>query len=369
MLCAVLGSLLCLNGLAQYSSGADAPELVLGRALFFDTRLSGNQTQACATCHAPDAGFVDPRKNSTHGAVSLGADGHSLGQRNTPTLGYIALTPALNKNDANEWRGGFFYDGRAATLTDQIPGPIFDLSELALASPAQLVRRLRDSQFYRQQITLAFGSDALSTEDSAVQAVSTSLAAFQGSDFFAPFDSKFDRYRRGEVELSRLEEQGRLLFFSNLVNCNSCHHLNQPHRETFTDYSYHNIGVPANAELSYPPDQGLALNPQVRGTQHQGKFKVPTLRNIMITGPYMHNGVFKDMETVMAFYNKYLMRADINPSTGQPWQPAEVPSNISHELLRQGQPLDQNRIRALIAFLSTLTDARYVHLLEVTGDE
>ena len=78
----------------------------------------------------------------------------------------------------------------------------------------------------------------------------------------------------------------------------------------------------------------------------------------------MHNGVFQDLETVMAFYNKYLMIAPVNPETGKDWDEPEVPENISNDLLRQGQPLDEYRVEAIIAFLKTLTDEQFEHLLD-----
>ena len=90
---------------------------------------------------------------------------------------------------------------------------------------------------------------------------------------------------------------------------------------------------------------------------------MPTLRNVAVTGPYMHNGVFKELRTVLEFYNQYIITNTYNPETGNPWRPPEVATNISHGLLSQGQPIDRYRIETLIAFLKTLTDRQYEHLL------
>ena len=337
----------------------------IGNALFFEVGLSGNQTQSCATCHMPALGFVDPRKEVADGAVSLGAEG-AHGRRNTPTLSYIGETPSPGTNEEGALIGGFFYDGRATTLPEQAEGPIFSAIEMALPSKELLFERY-SSGFYGEGFKRIYGEDSVSTPDNLLSVITQSLATFQKGQNVAPFNSKYDKFLRGEISLSKEEEHGRLLFFSTLINCNSCHQLNRDQdRETFTDYTFHNIGVPSNPKLALDKaDLGLAENPNVEDPeQHRGKFKVPTLRNVMITAPYMHNGVFKELETVMAFYNKYLMIAPTNPETGEAWAEPEVPENISMDLLRQGQPLDEYRVAAIIAFLKTLADERYEHLLD-----
>lgn len=309
-------------------------------------------------------GFVDVRNNPFRRAVSVGANGKH-GRRNAPTLTYIGEIPALHRNAEGLIAGGFFYDGRARRLTDQAKGPLFSQLEMGLPSPQALASRLSANPEYMTALARFFSPRVATDPDLLVRAVSESLAAFQRSRDFAPFDSKYDRYLQGTAQLSRLEEHGRLLFFSTLINCNSCHELGQTDAEIFTDYTYHNIGTPANPALGIRPDEGLAENPAAGDkAQHRGQFRVPTLRNIAVTGPYMHNGVFQELETVVAFYNQYLMRAPTNPETGQAWRRPEVADNISVELLRQGQPLDSYRTKALIAFLKALTDERYTHLLE-----
>jgi len=91
---------------------------------------------------------------------------------------------------------------------------------------------------------------------------------------------------------------------------------------------------------------------------------VPTLRNIAVTAPYMHNGVFKELRTVLAFYNPFILQTPINPESGNVWRPPEVDENLSHDLLRRGQPLNPARMEAIMAFLMTLTDKRYEPLLD-----
>jgi cytochrome c peroxidase len=142
--------------------------------------------------------------------------------------------------------------------------------------------------------------------------------------------------------------------------------------ETFSNYTFHNIGVPANHPLNLANsrgkiDNGLAENPAVQNkAAESGKFKVPTLRNVAVTAPYMHNGVFRDLRTTILFYNKYnsiAPRRQINPETGQAWEPPEVGENIALKELETGPALEDKRVDALIAFLKTLTDRRYEHLI------
>ncbi|MEK9754474.1 MAG: hypothetical protein VW338_14870 [Rhodospirillaceae bacterium] len=171
---------------------------------------------------------------------------------------------------------------------------------------------------------------------------------------------------------------GRLLFFSQqFTNCNLCHQLRGSQvaeKETFTNYRYHNIGVPANTAArklngTKPGhvDHGLLENPAVKDKIEDGKFKVPTLRNVAVTAPYMHNGVFKELRTTVLFYNKYNSKSakrQINPETGAPFAPPEVPGTLAMKELTHGPALDNKRIDALVAFMKTLTDKRYEHLLE-----
>jgi len=167
------------------------------------------------------------------------------------------------------------------------------------------------------------------------------------------------------------------LFFSDqFSNCNHCHQLKaRPgiEMETFSDYTYHNIGVPVNAAVrayNKTPDDyrdlGLFNHPKVNDKTHIGKFKVPTLRNVAVTAPYMHNGVFKELETVVSFYNKYNSKSQkrqINPETNELWAKPEIEENISLEKLQSGPALNDKRIKALVSFMKLLTDQRFEHLI------
>ncbi|HPG88435.1 MAG TPA: cytochrome c peroxidase [Hyphomicrobium sp.] len=353
----------------------------LGEALFFDVNLSRNRTQACSTCHSPDFAFTDPREVEGAGrAVSSGDDGESLGDRNTPTVSYASLAPAFRYNEKNKAEGGFFWDGRAHTLEAQAGGPPLNPIEMAMGSKADVASRLRENAQYAKAFETLFGAGTLDSADTAYDAMTKSIAAFERTDVFQPFDSKYDRALRGEVKLTDQEELGRVLFFSNqFTNCIQCHKqkaFGGAEKETFTNYQYHNIGTPVNSAArrvngSKPDriDAGLHDNPAAIDPSHVGEFKVPTLRNVAVTGPYMHNGVFKNLRTVIAFYNKYNSKNPkhkIDPETNAEWAAPEVAENLATKELESGSALNSKRIDALVAFLKTLTDKRYEHLLEAT---
>lgn len=349
----------------------------LGEALFFDTDLSLNRTQSCATCHDPEYGFADPRETQAGRAVSLGDDGQSLGDRNAPTASYAAFTPAFTNNENEVWVGGLFHDGREPDLEGQAGGPPLNPIEMGMPDKASVVERLRENPDYIAAFTSLWGTGVFDTPDTAYRAMTEAIAAFERTDVFAPFDSKYDRYLRGTYQLTADEELGRLLFFSEqFTNCNLCHQLKRSPidpGETFSNYEYHNIGVPVNTRArsqngvsSDYIDDGLFDNPAVDDPSRRGQFKVPTLRNVAVTGPYMHNGVFDDLRTVVLFYNKYNTRSEtrqINPETGAQWRNPEIAATLSTQELTHGPALDDQRIDALVAFMKTLTDARYEDLL------
>ena len=353
-----------------------ATKVLLGQQLFFDVNLSKNRTQSCATCHAPDKGFVDHRGTGVKAAASLGDDGHSLGDRNAPTAGYAAYSPPFYQDQQGRYIGGQFWDGRASTLAEQAAGPPLNPAEMGMPSKAAVLARLLENSIYPSLFEKIYGEQVLTDADRAYAAMSDAIASFESTEFFAPFDSKYDRYLKGEYELTPQEELGRTLFFSQqFTNCNQCHQLRPSpvsKDETFTNYQFHNIGVPENTQLralngTKTRDEGLFAHPDVSDPDQRGKFKTPTLRNVAVTGPYMHNGVFRDLRTVVLFYNKYNSRSEkrqINPETHMRWAEPEMPENLSLKELESGPALTDKRVDALVAFMKTLTDKKYEHLLE-----
>lgn len=341
----------------------------LGARLFFDVNLSANRSQSCASCHDPARAFSDPR-----GAASVGDDGVSLGDRNAPTAMYARFVPPLAQLATGDWAGGLFHDGRAPTLEDQAAGPPLNPVEMGMKDAAAIQSRLREDPGYQRDFPALFGAGILDEPEGAFAAMTQAIAAFERADSFAPFTSRYDRWLRGEIALTPQEELGRVLFFSQqFTNCSLCHRGGgaMDPRETFTDHRHHNIGTPENLALramnGVPPgtvDAGLGAI--VDDPAMLGAFRTPTLRNVAVTGPYMHNGVFGDLRTVIAFYNRYNSRAEaaqINPETGAPFGPAPLPQTLALSELEHGPALDAHRIAALEAFLRALTDAEFEHLL------
>jgi cytochrome c peroxidase len=387
------------------SSGSDdgaanTPSLAeLGEELFHDPILSKNQTQACATCHDPERAFVDPRLDETGriAAVSLGDDGVSLGDRNAPTAAYAAFTPEFQLdgtrrrfNKQNNHRtyegplGGMFLDGREPDLAGQAGGPPLNPLEMGMPDQLSVVTRLQEDPRYAAAFRAQFGADVFDDPAVAYRSMTEAIAAFERTDVFAPFDSKYDRWLRAEADFSFKEITGQSLFFSEFTNCGICHQLHSNgdpvnmRRETFSGYEYHNIGVPVNSDVRAAngvttPDPGLASNPAVASNDRaaaRGKFKVPTLRNVAVTEPYMHNGIFRDLRTTVEFYMHFINPDDhpTNPETGERWRDPEVPETVATDLLRVGDPdLTDYEIESLVCFMRTLTDQRYEPLIEDKG--
>lgn len=349
----------------------------LGQILFFDTNLSKNRSQSCATCHNPDHAFIDDRDSKVDGMVSQGDDLTKFGDRNTPTASYANKIPRITRSDTGVFKGGLFFDGRQRDLAGQAGEPLLNPVEMGMGSKTEVVGRLLENTFYEQAFKDVYGDAVFDDVERAYEAMTDSIAEFEKSDFFSPFDSKYDRYLRNEVEFTRLESLGEALFFSQqFTNCNRCHQLKafpKSRGETFTNYQYHNLGVPKNERVRAMNglgadyvDRGLLEHPRIDDPNQAGKFKVSTLRNVAVTGPYMHNGVFKDLRTVVLFYDKFNNSTrTINPETGKPWRKPEVDQNLALEEEEfKARALTDEQVDALVAFMKTLTDQRYEHLID-----
>ncbi|MBJ7537778.1 cytochrome-c peroxidase [Marinomonas transparens] len=358
---------------AELPIPSNDPKAILGSQLFFDTNLSKERNQSCASCHNIASAFTDNRKEALDGAVSLGSDGHSMGGRNAPTAAYAAFSPAFHRMPNDEYRGGQFWDGRASGLAEQAEGPFLNPLEMAMPDDDAVVARVKENALYVSQFNTLYGKGVLNDIDRGYSAITDAIATFEKTPLFMPFDSRYDRALRGEIKLTPQEALGKTLFFSNqFTNCKSCHQINSSPfnpQETFSNYEYRNIGVPANPALmahnGNKQDLGLFENPAINDPKQMGKFKVSSLRNVAVTGPYMHNGVFKDLRTVVLFYDKFNNPSrTINPETGKPWVAPEVSQNVDLIELEKGPALDNQRVDAIVAFLKTLTDKRYEPLLK-----
>ncbi|MDC0611764.1 c-type cytochrome [Vibrio sp.] len=370
-------SFLLISPVAHSENLASSDKAILGQTLFFDVNLSKNRTQSCASCHNPNHAFIDDRKSELNGMVSKGDDEQSFGDRNTPTISYASSIPRITINNKGEFKGGLFLDGRERDLSGQAGGPPVNPVEMGMPNKEAVIERLKENSYYVSSFKALFGEDIFSQPDSAYKAMTDSIAEFERTEFFSPYDSKYDRYLRGEVKLSKQESLGEALFFSQqFTNCNRCHQLKtfpNSQNETFSNYQYHNLGVPLNKIVreynglgEEHIDRGLLEHPRIHDEKQMGKFKVPTLRNVAVTGPYMHNGIFKDLRTVVLFYDKFNNPTrTLNPETGKPWREPEVAVNLALETDEFKAPaLSDKEVDALVAFMKALTDQRYEHLIE-----
>jgi cytochrome c peroxidase len=328
----------------------------LGQQIFSDTALSASGQQSCATCHVARFAFADDptAAGPDHGLpVPLGGSGMDLpGFRNTPSLMYASFTPAFSIAADGTPSGGFFRDGRAATLADQAQKPFVTAFEMANADAAAVVARLK-TRPYLQDFESLYGAAVLDDPDTALQRIGAALAAFEReAPAFHPFSSKYDWWQKGQAQLTAQELRGLALFTSPAKgNCAACHPNTSADGVTpplFTDFTYDNIGLPRNAAipanddsttLSYVPangsdgvhryyDIGLCgpfrtdLGQSIPASGFCGQFKVPTLRNIALTAPYFHNGRFATLQDALGFY----VRRDTNP--GQ-WYPTASDGTVT----------------------------------------
>jgi len=273
-----------------------AAKVALGEKLYFDARLSTDNTVSCATCHDPAKGFADGK------ALAVGI-GQKTGSRNSPTVLYAAF------NDFQFW------DGRASTLEDQAKGPLTNPVEMGMASHEALVGKLQNISEYRPLFQQAFGSDQI-TIDNVVRAI----ASYERTVF--SFSSPFDRFNAGDKTAMSASAQRGWDLFNGKGRCNDCHGY-VASSPTFTDNKFHNIGVAMHAANFAELARKAAQSPEstsdlahtagyselgrflvTREPKDIGAFKTPGLRNVALTAPYMHDGSQRTLEEVIKFYDK-----------------------------------------------------------------
>ncbi|MDD5216350.1 MAG: cytochrome c peroxidase [Methylococcales bacterium] len=345
----------------------------LGQKLFFDTNLSEPAGQACASCHNPDFAFTDADKTQP---TSKGVDTTLHGNRNAPTAMYMAYSPAFHFNRTEGlYMGGQFFDGRAATLEDQAKGPFLNPVEMANPNAEAVVKKVKVAS-YASQFDTIYGNGALNDTEQAYDYIANAIAEFERSAVFNRFSSKYDFYLFGKAAFTAQERRG-LAVFEGKGNCAACH-PNRPQSNgappLFTDFSYDNIGVPKNPESpfytmssKFNPDGekfvDLGLGGHLNISAEDGKFKVPTLRNIALTSPYTHNGYFTKLRNVVEFYNtRKVKRRCAEPLTNETqslaqkcWAAPEVSQNVNFGEMGNLK-LSERDIDDLVAFLETLTD-------------
>ena len=332
----------------------------LGQKLFFDQSLSNPGGQSCASCHAAVTAFSDPY----HNIVSPGIAGGLAGNRNGPAIAYSRFSVSRYYSiEDSSYKGGLFWDGRVNTLEEQAQKPFLNPLEMGNTDAAMVVRKLQTSPNYAYYKQI-YG-DATDV-DKTFANIATAIATFERSDTFGQFTSKFDYYLKGQAVLTDQEYRGMKLFSDTLrAMCSNCHSITPDetyNKILFSDHTYENIGVPRNRNnpfygipLSYNPDGvnyiDLGLGAIINDSDFYGTFKVPTLRNVAISAPYFHNGVFGTLEQVVHFYNT-------RDSTGAGFESPEYAPTIDHTETGN-QHLSAQEEKDIVAFLKTLTDGYY----------
>jgi cytochrome c peroxidase len=330
-------------GLPAVTSQLDPAEIDLGRQLFFDRRLSKNETLSCAMCHIPEQGFTQNELATPVGHLGKGV------RRNVPSLYNVAFAEAL------------FLDGREQSLEAQIWSPLLAENEMANESREAMLAKLASNDFYRKRFAEIFAEGL--TESTLGRA----LAAYQRA--LLSGDSPFDRWYFGREELPTkkgsgaegypaLAARGFAVFQGK--GCAACHRINDS-SALFTDGQFHNTGtgyLRAGRALRPPLVQlapGIFVVPtidaetetftddgryEVTGREaDKWRYRTPSLRNVALTGPYMHDGSIATLESVVAFY-----------AEGGGGDPAQDPRTRSVQLTQSDQ-------EALVAFLMTLTSS------------
>src|SRR3954454_13231436 len=268
----------------------------LGKQLYFDQRVSKDNTVSCASCHDPAKGWTDNLKTS----VGIGGQ---KGGRNAPTV----LNTVYGRT--------MFWDGRAPSLEGQAQGPIQNKIEMGDQNYQQIIERLRTIPGYREQFLKVFGTDV------TLDGMAKAIAAFERTALTG--NSPYDRYQKADPDkpetfgvLTESQKRGMVLFGLPLndedpykvdrsllkkANCTACHA-----GFNFTDEQFHNLGVGFDEKKGEFADPGrFAISPiRAKSPAERGAFKTPTIRDIVRTAPYMHDGSEKTLEEIVEFYNK-----------------------------------------------------------------
>jgi cytochrome c peroxidase len=295
--------------------------VLLGKMLFYDKKLSEGEKQACADCHSQTDGFSDTLK------FSIGVD-ELPGKRQAMPI----FNMAWHTNQ-------FFWDGRANLLRDQSLLPIQDELEMN-ETLEDVIAKLSAEQMYRDQFTRAFGTAEITSEK-------MSLAMEQFMLSIISNDAKYDKFLAGNVQLTESEERGRVLFFQEYnpffpddsgADCAHCHG-----GDNFENDLYMNNGLDTDAEFLDIGRENVTMN-----SADRAKFKVPTLRNIVVTPPYMHDGRFQTLEEVVNHYNEGIKESSTADQT--------VLNTKDTGLFLTEQDKED-----LVNFLKTLTDETFLN--------
>jgi len=336
MKCLYVALLLIAIALTGANAGAQSvskERIALGQTLFFDKRLSADGTTSCASCHDPATAFT------SKDAIAVGIMGRS-GTRNVPTI--------INA----KFSASFFWDGRARTLEEQVKQPLLNANEMGLESEAQLVNRLSSIPEYVKHFRRIFPKSGITLDT-----VAAAIAAYERT--LVSINSPFDRFLKGDRNAITDNQKAGWAIFREKAKCIECHSFSAS-SPLFTDFNFYNTGTAVSnpkfagvvqraaeikartsaeaGSLAHDPDfSELGRFLVTHDDKDMGAFKTPTLRNIELTGPYMHDGSIKTLLDVVRFYNDGGRK---NPHLHQRMQPLH---------------LNEKEINDLVEFLRSLT--------------
>ncbi|MBL3549974.1 c-type cytochrome [Chryseobacterium sp. KMC2] len=303
---------------SNYYDIQELPEVMLGKKLFFDPKLSSSSQISCSSCHNPELGWADGQE------VALGND-HLQGKRNTQSLYNIGE------------RSSYFWDGRAQTLEEQLVGPISAHNEMNM-KPEKLAAKLSKLKEYRQLFKEVYKSDKITFDK-----IAGALATFQKTIKSQP--SRLDKFIKGDQKALSDKEIYGMHLFRTKARCMNCHY-----GKYLTDESFHNIGL-TYYKREY---EDLGRYTITQKPDDVGRFKTPSLRDLDYTAPWMHNGLMDDMHGIVSLYNSGMQM--INPT---PEEKKADPNFPVTDHLIQPLRLNEQEIDAIVSFLKTMSGSYY----------
>jgi len=366
---------------AETQPAPSAAALVeLGRKIFTDKTLSDPPGTSCASCHDPATAYSS--QNGSRRGVPRGSRANHFARRTSPSLLYLRYVPSFRYQQEGDDPqvqpfGGLFWDGRVDTVRDLGRQPLLNPDEMNNRDGRRIAAEIRNGD-YAPAFARAFGP-ALDDPEATLVAVGRALEAFLTADDMAPFSSKYDDVLRERAIFTPQEKEGLRLFKDPAKGgCLGCHLFNDAVRDPvssmFTDYGYDAVAVPRNDKVrpSGKPDLGLCeRTDQAVPSNDAGSclyFRTPSLRNVAVRASYMHNGGFTSLREVVVFYATRATDPKRWYKSGVAFDsvPAKYRGRINvtsppyNRRVGEAPALDDREIDAIVAFLRTLTDARYL---------
>lgn len=317
---------------------AENPKAILGHYLFFEKRISFNHSKSCASCHSPEYAFTDGYRKS------VSADGNNL-LHNAPSILNIA------QNHFFDWDNPEIH-----TLSQQIKRPLYNKHPTELGMDLDSSSLL--SFFKKDSLYSSLFERAYRGENEMYSAKHVEECIIEYVKNLNSRNSKFDQHLDSKaVRLNKSEEEGMRLFFSTELKCSQCHappDFTKSNTSNMVDSAYANIGLYNIANENKYPAEDVGLNKITKKLRDDGKFKIPSLRNVMLTAPYMHDGSVRNLDELLNIYSAGGQSINKGPLSGDGRKHRNKHPHI------KGFEISDNQKKNLICFLSSLTDTTYL---------